>query len=632
MQQPALIPRVIPLPAWLPAELRTRLSGQRVSLTLPRQVRSRLRTPERVKVSEWAAKHRVVTAIDAYPGPWRNEMVPHTVKIMDTTGLAHVREVWMCMPERAAKTQILINAAMASLDQGGRSGNIFWLMPTELDARQAMGERLIPSLRECKRTARLLSTSADDTSRGIIRFKHGVRLRPAWSNSPSSMASYFGRLNIADECDKFADRTSEGTDPITLFLKRSRDDRHGSRYLFASTPAGKYIYKGSMSCQQVWQFQARCPDCGEYVTMDGEHLVIPEGATPEEMHFHEVRYACNSCGVAWDERTRRLAYLAGRWYCIKGADLPRPETVGFHMSAFPLPTVPLAEIAAAKLKAEAGDLSEKCAYANGYLCIDYVAEQVGAIDIERVLKFKSDLPRDLVPPDTALLGLLIDTQQVGFYYEVWALGYAPEIAMHMLRHDQVETFADLEGLLAKTWKDADGKEFRISGGLIDSGGTRQGWQKHSRTSEVLEWCSTHRTVRPHKGMHGRNGDMIGYKNQDSFPGTGKKIPGGLIRVNIRVDLFKDELEHRLGKEPDNLGALSFHDGIDEHFAKHFTAESKDVAGDWIHNKKQRNDYWDCAGYALAFRHINKLRIPRRPSANPAPVVRKKTGFVKGWKI
>lgn len=43
-----------------------------------------LRPDPRMRVSEWAAQYRVVPEeISALPGPWRNEVAPELVEIMD---------------------------------------------------------------------------------------------------------------------------------------------------------------------------------------------------------------------------------------------------------------------------------------------------------------------------------------------------------------------------------------------------------------------------------------------------------------------------------------------------------------------------------------------------------------------
>jgi phage terminase large subunit GpA-like protein len=301
--------------------------------------------------------------------------------------------------------------------------------------------------------------------------------------------------------------------------------------------------------------------------MDTDHLVIPENATPEEIERNSCSYACNECGSLWDDQIREHAIRMGHWYCVQGADNHRPHKVGFHHRAWECLDISLAEIGAAWLRAKQGEHAAKVAWANGYEAIDFVEEHNAAVTEENLLRYRSDLPPDLVPPDTAALWLLVDTQQDSFYYELWSAGYAPEIRLHMVRHGIVQKFTDLEGLLQATWQDHENKQFRISNGLIDSGGTRRGWQKHSRTMEVYEWCSRNRVMIPIKGMHGRTGDLISFKTIATWPGTNKAIPGGLTRANLRVDLFKDELERLLQLDPDSATALSFHADIDEAFAK-----------------------------------------------------------------
>ena len=264
-------------------------------------------------------------------------------------------------------------------DQGSKGGSIFWLMPKEKDARDAMGDRILPVFKHPGRPGRsnplrkYLSKYADDSGRGMVRFNDGTFLRPAWSNSPSSLSSYFGFINLADETDKYPLATSEGSDPITLFLKRARDDKSRAKYVFVSTPGGRYIYRLTMDAQQVWQYHLRCPDCGQLILPTGDHLDIAEGASVADIERDGCQLACRAenCGSLWDEEQREQAYRSGQWVCTKGAELSSPETVGYHMSALVLPRVPLKEIGAAWVKKEAGGSTAEIAWANGYLCEDH---------------------------------------------------------------------------------------------------------------------------------------------------------------------------------------------------------------------------------------------------------------------
>lgn len=613
--QPAtqLLPdRHLPVPGWLPEDRRRRLSGRRVKVRIRPGVRARLRTLPRIPVSEWSERYRRMPSAESFEGKWRREFAPHAVRIMDIWAQPWVRELWFCGPDQASKTNTMLSCLGWSIERD--PGNIFYTMQDEKKTKEIVGDKLIPMLRLSDPLRRLISPRADDTAIGKIRLANGVHIRAAWASSAGSTATFSAKYTFNDEVDKWESVGNE-TDPVRRIRKRAKNFPLDHKHFFGSTPAGRYIYKGVMACRQVIAYAGRCPHCGELILMDEAHFVIPDGWGKAEIEADPaaIGYACNACAAFWDEYDRKDAFEQGDWICIKGADIAKPETVGAHLSGMITPDMRMAAIAVTIVEARGGDVSAQKDLAHGIKCIDYEEEKLAAAEPEKVLTFRSELPRNLVPPQTAMLALLVDTQQSSFYYQLWALGYAPAVDLHMVRHGIVEQFADIEGLLERTWQCADGRNFRIVAGLIDSGGTRKGYQKHSRTVEVYDWCSRNRVMMPHKGLGGRTGDMISYKDVVTLPGTNTRIPGGLKRANLRVDTFKDELERRLAKEPDDPGALSFHCDIDAAFAKHYCAEHKDDAGNWIHDpKKGRNDYFDCTVYALALREIVKLRIPRAP--------------------
>ena len=597
----------------LPPEKRRNLSGQRVAVHIRPGLRAALRSRRRIPVSEWSQKRRVMGSEESFEGKWNPEFAPHAVKVMDMWALPWVRELWFCGPDQASKTNSMLSCVGWSIEID--PDNIYYTGPTEEKTRELMTGKLIPMLYNSPALRRFVSRYDDDTTGKQVKLTNGVTIRGAWAGSASSTSAFSARYTFNDEVDKW-DTSGKEASAIQRIKKRAKNFPFNHKHFFASTPGGRYIYKGTMGCQQVFEYAARCPDCGELVVMDEEHLIIPEGATVDSIKEHpdQVGYACNCCGSVWDEDKRLVAFRTGYWLCIKGAHILKPVDIGVHMTGFVTPDMPMASIACTIIKAKEGDLDSQIDLAHGIKCIDFEEEHKAAVTESALLRFRSELPRNLVPPDTAALWLLADTQQDSFYYELWACSYAPELHLHMVNHGILKEFMDLEGMTAASFADHEQRQFRISSGLIDSGGTRRGWQKHSRTMEVYEWCSRNRVMIPHKGMHGRTGDLISFKTVATFPGTNKAIPGGLTRANLRVDLFKDELERILQLDPDSPSALSFHCEIDEPFAKHFTAERKDEHGDWQHDKKLgRNDYFDCTVYALALREMLKLRPEmRRP--------------------
>jgi phage terminase large subunit GpA-like protein len=625
------------------------LAGRTVTTRPSRALRRRMRTPEALTVSQWAERYRRVTEIDAKPGKWRGEMVPHAGPIMDDIGKPWVRQVWICLPERGAKTQVLLNTVCWGIDQGSQAGNIFWLMPTEHDARKAMGERVIPVFRAKDdhgrpgRIARYLSGAADDTSRGAIRFNHGIRLFPAWANSPGSMASYFGRINIADECDKFPERTSEGSDPITLFLKRARDDRHRSKYVFASTPAGRFIHKGAMACVQIKTWAMRCPDCGELVTPTEEHLHIPQETTLESVASAELGLTCPACGTIWGEEARATAYRGGRELIVKGADNPRPESIGWQVPAWVFPVIPLVEIASAKLRAATGDHAVKVAWANGYLVEDYKQETKERAE-EAILRLRDERPAGMVPAEADGLTLIADTQDKGFWYEVRAWRYGLDLKSWLVRAGFVPSagprdFSALDGIRLGEYPDAEGRVHRIGLVAIDTGG--------HRTSECYDWCRATGALAT-KGATNRKTRPVSVNRLDVYP-DGRTMLGGLNLYSLDTHYHKDALVGKLKIDPSDPGAWVLHSGYTatqleavargeklahnlDDYAKQFCVEYRDERGLWQCPPGKDNHLFDCAQMGLAlvmflgWQHLS--RDIEEETASEATV---SGGFVNRWR-
>ena len=606
------------------------------------------REKEPLRVSEFAAKHRKVT-LGAHQGDWDNSITPYLVQIMDTYNLPWVQEIVIVGVPQSGKSNACINMHLFAIVY--RGGNAKYVMlPKENLAKKIAKDRLIPIYRMCAPVAKKLSANPDDTTASRIAFRDGTVIYPVWGSSPSEISSFPADDVLADEVDKNEDLAGKETHALNLMEKRATTFRRPKK-IKCSSPAGagSLITKAFDACVQQWDFQAICPHCGHKQQMVEENLTWPGqleliGSGPatsstqpnvdpkQVLNDKLARYICagENCGVMWNDMDRDRAVRLGGW--VPRTIVERPVSVGFIIDGFICPDISLSEYAAAILKSRSGDIADQIELDNSYRAKKHQPENGAQIEEGHILKFRSELPRNLVPPDTARLSLIVDTQQASFYYKVVAYGYAPLVRPQQIRHGIVEEFSDLEGLLAETYQDHEGRNFRIVSGVIDSGGTRRGYQKHSRTVEVYEWCSRNRIMIPLKGVHGRTGDLLSYKDIATYPGTNKRIPGGLKRVNVRVDVFKDDLARRLGYEPDDAQAMSYNSDIDEAFAKHYTGETKDAHGDWQHSKKsQRIDYWDCDVYTLAHREMIKLRIPRKEKkAAPVKQASAQSGQLPGW--
>ncbi|QQG66351.1 terminase gpA endonuclease subunit [Desulfobulbus oligotrophicus] len=639
-QQTRLVPRTIPLPSFLPARVRRMLSGRTVGsdrqpvITLPEQVRRVLRQPEKISVADHALKYRVVTD-GAHEGSWRHEYAPHTVKIMNTFGESWVREIWFCAVEQSGKTNTMLNCMQWAIDCA--PGNVFYLMPSEDASKKIVGKKIKPMLVKSPKLKKLVSTRQDDTTMTCISLRNGVEIFPAHANSATSMATWSAKYCFGDEVDKYPLLTGKETDPITLIKKRNRIYRGRYKRFFASTAAEKFIYTaGVLKCHQIWEWRLRCPDCGQLVKMDAEHLALAEGATPESVELNGCDYVCNACASVWDEGKRRAAIKAGCWVAVKGADAVRPSKVGFHHRSWECLDISLREIAVAYLKSKTGALADKLDWAHGHEAVDYVHEQQDRKEDYILRLVDPDQPRGVVPADTACVLLLVDTQQRGFFYQVWACGWGPEVKTAMIDYGYVDRWQHLIDLGRREWTDAEGKQFRVRRGYIDSGGgTDPHNRKHSRTSAVYEFCRRNRLFRPIKG-NSRQDELFVPKKIDFYPTrTGKKVPmvNGPIRYNLQVNHFKDELADKLMIEPGSPGGITLHAGVGNDYAAQMCAEYADERGNWHCPRGKANHHWDIGVYlrgAITVEGLYNKRRPR-PQRDAAAVAIPKKSFVRGWK-
>lgn len=602
-----------PLPGWLPEDVRRRLAGRTVAFDVPRAVRQRLRSPEKMRVSEWAAEYRIV-AEGAHQGPWRHEYAPHTVKIMDTFGMPWVREVWFRGVEQSGKTNTMINCMGWAIDCD--PGNIFYLMPTEHDSAKVIGGKIKPTLQQSPRLARYLSRKSDDTTMARINLTHGVTILPAWANSPSSMATWAAKHCFGDEVDKYPAMAGREADPITLLKKRNRNYRGRYKRFFGSTPAGMFISKGLESCHQVWEWRVRCPDCGELVRMAADHLVLPEGATPESVEIGGCEYAC-TCGSLWDDRAREAAIRGGQWVCVKGAEMARPAKVGFHHRAWECLDVPLEEIAAAWLRAKSGDHAAQVAWANGYEAEDY-REALSVRKEDEILKLRDDrLEGQLPAVPIAAITMAADMQKRGFWYKITAWGYGLEQESWTLKTGFVDTWEALRRLFFESeFTAADGTRHTITYRGMDSGGGEGDSEDLTRTAEAYLFAARNPGVFLFKG---RQPMTTRYRetDRDTIPGTKKPLPGRVRLYLLNTTHYKDRLAAKLMINPADPGAWHLHAEADEDLARQMCAEGKDSQGVWRNENNKPNHLWDCSYYELALVDIANVKLFRPPDPPPA---------------
>ena len=574
------------------------------------------RARERLTPSEWAAKYVNVVG-GSMPGPWRNEAVPYLVKPMDTYALPHVRELVICAVAQSGKTRAAYNCLFWSLDND--PGPAMTVMSGQGPLNKFYADFLIPTFRESERLAALLSDNPDDTAKKRIKLKTGVPLYPAWATSAAALATFGIRYMIFDETDKYPPTVGDETDPITLGEKRQRvfERRGGYKRIKISTPTrdSGYIWKALLNCHQIWAYDVVCPTCSKSQRMHIDQLRIPDDITPEELAItRAARYECQHCADLWDERAREKAIRAGGWVAPKGADLPRPEKVGFHFPAWIVLDVSLTEIAEKWLKAKDNRAAEIDFY-NDVLAENF-EDNFSERKEDRVLALRDERPAGVLPgldaagrEQIATLIMAIDTQDRGFYYEVRAFGFGQEMETWGIRCGYVETFGGLEQILSAAYIDPRGITYRISAGGIDTGG--------HRTSDVYDWCRLHPGMMAIKGQQ-RQTTPYRVTLLDRYPGTGKLMPGSIRLWNIDTNFYKNQLNQKLDIAPADPGAWHLNREYTEDYARQMCTEYRDERDLWQCPSGKPNHFWDVSTYGLAVADVMGVRFMPRPETQTKP--------------
>lgn len=579
------------------------------------------RRKEDISTAGFAEKYRQVT-MGAHTGPWRNDISPHLVEIMDTWDLPYVREVDVVKSPQTGGSQLIYNCEGCSVKQDPSTAMI--VMPNQDTGRKVGEDRIIPMIRQTPPLARLMSDNPDDTAKQRIKFANGSLLYMAWANSTSALATFPMKRVYFDETDKYPPTVGKETDPISLGEKRVRTFRYTHKILKVSTPTREDgpIWKAFQGCEVQYRYFARCSDCGTEQPFVLDNLHYPLDRAPEDIRReHLAWYECESCHMHWNDYQRDAVVRAGRWKRTKGKDILRPRAVGFHMPSWISTDVSLSEIAAAWLVAKT-DRVKLIDFYNDYLAEPFI-EKLSDRKEDEILALRDDRPRGLVPRDIAILLCSIDTQQRGFYYEIRALGWGPSLPSWQVREGYVESFKGLEDILYNSeYKDIDGKDHVIQAAFIDSGGGTGTVPKHSRTAEVYDFCRRNPIVRPVKGRQTMT-TMVNPSRIDFYPRTKKPIPGGLTLYHVNVTYFKDYLATKLAINPEDPGAWLLHSECPEEYARQMVSEHRDEKGRWQCPRGKPNHYWDIAVYFLAAAEILQVKFWKRPEEEAQEAPKKK---------
>lgn len=565
-----------------------------------------LRPPEKLTVSEWAEKYRLLDSkTSAMPGPWRNRKTPYLVGIMDEILNYESEEVIFCKCTQIGGSEAMLNMIGYIIQQDPSPTMVVY--PTDKLAESISDNRLVPMI---KASPSLSELFREFQSQKLELQFQGMYLSLVGSNSPSSLASKAIKYLMLDEVDKYPSNTKKEADPIALARERTKTFANRKTYM-TSTPTVRegHIWKALEGADLEKHYFVPCPHCGEMIELKFNQIKWPdkEGMTTNERADMAV-YVCQECGALINDYHKDRMLQQGEWRVVK-QNTTGKKKVAFWINTLYSPFVRFSEIALEFLNSK-DDPERLQNFRNSWLAEPW-EDTATHTDEDMVLARQTDDEEFVVPDWAKMLTAGVDVQKNCLYYDIRAWG--DYITSQSITHGQVSSFADIDRVMNLTYRNKAGDDFVVQLCLIDSG---------YNADDTYEFCVSNLDwAMPVKGS---STQMTSHYKLSTVNRPGTK-GDGIQLVLTDGDKYKDMIASRLHK-PNGTGSWMVYKGCDLEYARQVTAEHKinvrsngRVLQKWVPKTQHiDNHFLDCSVYALAAADIMGVRSMHLAEEEPEP--------------
>ncbi len=588
-------------------------------------VREFLAPPPILTVTEWAERHRILSAKDsAEPGPYRIARTPYALEPQDAlSAQSPVEEVVLMWGAQTSKTTIANNWIGYLIDT--QPGPLMIVQPTLDMAKRYSRQRLAPMIEESPALRRKVqqSRSRDDANTTLLKEYPGGFLAVAGANSAAGLRSMPIRDIVFDETDGYPlDVDGEG-DPIALAEARQTTFARRKR-LKTSTPTIRDFSRVETAYlkSDQRQYMVQCPHCGE-------HQVLEWGAASAHgIKWHKAadgtdlpdtaHYVCKHHGCIIDEHHKSIMLvcreLGGTAYWQ--ARNPGARLRGYHLSSLysPLGWLAWAQIVrewlAARQAQKQGDHSLMRAFVNTRLAETW-EESGDKVSQHELARRASDRPLGIVPLGGLMLTQGVDTQPDRLERRVWAWGRGERAWLvdveiipgdpNLPENAEGSPWKRLTEARRTPVRHASGAQMVIEATMIDSGG--------HNTQAVYCYCRDHASANVFaiKGASQPGKPPLGKPSMADINWRGRVLPRGLKLWAVGVDTIKHLIFGRLRLTqpgpgyidlPAELGKTDeFEQLTAERLATTFHKGHARLS--WVKPNGKRNEALDCAVYAYA---------------------------------
>lgn len=567
-------------------------------LTLRELLRRTVKPPERLLVSEWAERHRVLPEGSTEPGPYRTARTPYMREPMD------------CLSESSPVTTVIISkAAQVGATEAANCfigyvfnhnpGDTLVTMPNLEGARKMSRGRVAPMFDDMQLRG-LDGGKPEKGSDSVLEKKfQGGTITLAGAKATTGLRHVAAQNLIMDEIDEYEDDVDGQGPAIDLAMARTTTYHSRKKILAISTPT----IKGQSNIERMYEasdqrrYYVPCPECGHYQELKYGNLVFDSKAAFKD---RLVTLRCEDCAASIEEGRKTEMLANGEWRPT--AESSDPAVRGYHISSLYSPAGWLSWAAVveehlqATREAERGYMGKLKVWENTRMGKTWDSLTYQKVNPEKLMNRREDY--NAAPEKVLCLTAGVDVQQDRLELEIVGWGAGEEswsLQYHTVPGDtrQAETWDSLQAILNAPIPNQAGGFDLAEIALIDSG---------YRIDEVEDFACRYEgacLVFPSKGL-------ADYKAPVFTVAESKRTPG-LQVFNLGTARIKDMVFENLEAETPGLGYCHFprRKPYNEAWFKQlaFSEELKPATGrDWRAmrwKKTGRNEALDCRVYAFA---------------------------------
>lgn len=592
-------------------------SRQRTRALFINTIKATLKKPEKLTVSQWAEKYRVLDESSNFSGRWSNDITPYLVGIMDAFNDPYIQEINFCKPTQVGGTEAMLNMlGWIIMDNPSPTMIVY---PSDDLAKDTSNDRIKPSL---SKTPEIKERFYENSSKELNLKFRGMRIYLRGSGSPGKLASKSIKYLFFDEIDKMDGASRKEASPYNLAKERTRTFTYSKKIYTCSTPTLKtnYVWQIHEDADEQRKYFVPCPHCGEYITFVFKQIRFPEGkeGMTNAERAKDAVYVCQKCGCVITDRDKIKMLRKGEWRDVKKNCVGRPRKVSFWLNALYSRFLTWAEIALEFLDSK-DDPEQLQNFVNSWLAEPWEDTKLKT-NADLVLERQTESAEFVVPDWAKMLTAGVDVQENCLYWTIRAWGNY--MTSQNIAHGQAFSFVELEKIMNLEYRMQNGSPMLVSLALIDSG---------YNADSVYDFCVGNSDwALPSKGS---SNPMNSHYKFSTVNKSGSKA-FGMNLVLIDTGKYKDMIAGRMRKQ-NGSGAWMVYAGCDREYAEQVTAEHKvnvrtnngKMKQEWVQKTSHAdNHYLDCEVYAMAAADVMGVRslylteIEEQPEKKEEPYV------------